>query len=156
MSVKNRINANNNDIILKNIDFYLQTGSDIVFSDINNLICKNIKITSIDNSGKFILESIQTVQFNNSYFEINKVIDCKKLYYMDCLINIINKTLKFKCEDVIKFIRNDLYFNNDDIKKLQEQVFNTRILIILDSIIRKKNKEGVFYPRLVLQINYRN
>lgn len=156
LSIETSLNTNNNfilkksNIIFKNVNFTLKDSSSIIINSLDIIFnsCKFIgKILNIENS--------YNVKNINSSFDINKIVNSNNISYRNCYLKINNDNLwKIVVNESVIILHSEIKSDiNLDIFK--NKIFCSKNVIILDSILKLNNLDGIFYPRLLLQSNYK-
>lgn len=156
LSIESSLNTNNNfilkksNIIFKNVNFTLKDSSSIIINSLDIIFnnCKFIgKVLNIENS--YNIKNI------NSSFDINKIVNSNNISYRNCYLKINNNNLwKIIVNESVIILHSEIVSDiNLDIFK--NKIFCSKNIIILDSILKLNNLDGIFYPRLLLQSNYK-
>lgn len=140
----------NNNIKFTNIEFYIKNLSKINIKN-KNITFKNCKI----NGNKLLLESKKIIFINSLINLKNKILKSSEIHYSSCKIKINNDNFwKIDVEDTILVLYSEI--NSDIIFELfKNKIYCSKTIIILDSILKMNNKQGIFYPKLILVPNYK-
>lgn len=148
----NNIHLKNSNIKFKNININLKDQSKIII-DARNITFDNCEIYGDD-----LKISNSNIIYNiNSKFKINKDIICNKISYLRCYIEFNDTTIwKLDIKETTLIVHSEI--NTDlTIEKFKNKFFSSKNTIIIDSILKFiNNKDGVYYPRLILNPNYNN
>ena len=156
LSIESSLNSNNyfnvkkSNIIFKNVYFTMINSS---FIKIN---CFDI----IFNNCKFIgsllnIENCNNIKNIDSSFNINKIVNSNFLSYKNCYLKINDNNLwKIVVNESVTILHSEIK-SNINLDAFKNKFFCSKNVIILDTILKLNNLIGVFYPRLLLQANYK-
>ncbi len=146
------INLKNSSIKFKNININLEDQSKIII-DAKNVTFDNCEI----NGNNLSIFSSNIINNINSKFRINTNVNCNKISYYRCYIEFNDNIIwKLNINETTIIVHSEIN-TNLTIENFKNNFFSSKNTIILDSILKFiNNKDGVYYPRLILYPNYNN
>jgi len=152
LNKNNSFNLDHNNISIKDVCIQMSHDSFLDFVNIKTISFENVDIRS-NNTNQLSISDTHRVDFNNCHIDIIKnIVVNKVLYYRTFLY--IKKNWSLITTEPIKFIFCDFNSTVKDIISFKDTFYRTKTVIILDSIIKLIDSDGIFYPKLALQPNY--